>query len=161
MKDLLHMLKTSRSARRDSVLGRLNSAQARLAAAKAEQERTLDAARTAHNARKDWVLGKGAASDRAWRLALMPSVEAQFEQLSALYYAAEAATQVCMDAVHVQRDALNVCERALMRIDEWAVHQNAQEQLVQRLDEQNQDDDLAVQSRRTGWNLQIESESCL
>jgi hypothetical protein len=161
VKALLQMLKTSRTARRDAVLGRLNSAQARLASARAEQERALDEARAAHIARKDWVLGKGAASDRAWRLAMMPSVEAQFEQRSATYYAAEAAAQVCMDAVQVQRDELNVCERALMRNDEWAVHMKAEEQLAQRLDEQNQDDDLAVQSRSTGWNLKIESGSCV
>jgi hypothetical protein len=161
MKALLQMLKTSRTARRDAVLGRLNSAQSRLASAKAEQERALDEARTAHVARKDWVLGKGAAADRAWRLAMMPSVEAQFEQRSAAYYAAEAAAQVCIDAVQVQRDALNVCERALMRNDEWALHMKAEEQLAQRLDEQNQDDDLAVQSRSTGWNLKIESGSCV
>ncbi len=153
VKVLLRTLQTSRVARRDAVLGKLNTAQARLAEARAELDRALEAARQAHIARKDWLLGKGLAADRAWRLAMMPSVEALFEQCSSAYWAVEAAIKVFENAVQVQRDALNVCERALMRNDEWAAHQKTQDELAQRLDEQNQDDDLAVQSRTSGWNL--------
>jgi leucyl aminopeptidase (aminopeptidase T) len=160
VKDLLRTLRTSRVARRDAVLGKLNTAQARLADARAELDKALEAARQAHISRKDWLLGKGLAADRAWRLAMMPSVEALFEQRSSAYWAVEAAIKVFENAVQVQRDALNVCERALMRHDEWAAHQKIQDELAQRLDEQNQDDDLAVQSRTSGWNLKIESGSC-
>ena len=159
MKELLHILRTSRMARRDAVLAKLKKAQARHAEARVELDRSLEAARQAHVARKDWILGKGMAADRTWRLAMMPSFEALFEQHSAHYWAAEAATKMFEESVQVQRDALNVCERALMRTDEWAAHQKSEEQLAQRLDEQNQDDDLAVQTSRTGWNLKADSGS--
>jgi hypothetical protein len=153
VKDLLRTLRTSRVARRDAVLGKLNTAQARLAEARAELNKALEAARQADIARKDWLLGKGEAADRAWRLAMMPSTDALFEQRASAYWAVEATIKVLENAVQVQRDALNVCERALMRNDEWAAHQKTQDELAQRLDEQNQDDDLAVQSRTSGWNL--------
>jgi leucyl aminopeptidase (aminopeptidase T) len=155
VKDLIRTLRTSRVARRDAVLGKLKIAQARLAEARAELDRALESARQAHLSRKDWLLGKGMAADRAWRLAMMPSVEALFEQRSSAYWAVEAAIKVFENAVQLQRDALNVCERALMRNDEWAAHQKTLDELAQRLDEQNQDDDLAVQSRTSGWNLKI------
>jgi hypothetical protein len=161
VKDLMRTLRVSRVARRDAVLRKLNIAQARLVEARAELDKALEAARQAHFSRKDWLLGKGFAVDRAWRLAMIPSLEALFESKSSAYWAAEAALKVFADAVQVQRDALNVCERALMRNDEWAAHQKTQDDLAQRLDEQNQDDDLAVQTRTSGWNLKTESGSGL
>lgn len=156
MKDLLRILKVSRVARRDAVLGRLRTVQAKLDAARGCERRALDEVARAQAARNEVLLGKGKDIDRAWRIAMMASCDALISVKLKELAATESAVQIEMDLVQVERKALNECERALMRNEEWATHQNAQDKLAARLDEQNQDDDLSVQKRLNAWDLKTE-----
>jgi hypothetical protein len=143
----LHMLRVSREARRDAVVGRLNAAKAQHAAALAEYrsigDLVLDAQRKLHEVSH----GLAACDNVAWRLIMRDSCQTLFDHHLERLVAAAGVRDEKAAAVAEQREALNKCERELMRNDEWAQHMKQQDRVAQRLHEQNQDDDLAASYR--------------
>ena len=150
MKTLLQLLREGRTARRDAVAGRMRGAQVQLALAREAHREAIDAIGVALAARRLPWSGSGPAANPDWRQAMQASCDALVECRHSEAMAAQTAASRCAEAVEIERVALVVCERALMRHDEWAAYEARQNRLAERLDEQNQDDDFAAQIRRPG-----------
>lgn len=157
MRATLHMLRVSREARRDAVVGRLSAAKAQHAAALAEYrsigELVLDAQRKLHEVSH----GLAACDNVAWRLIMRDSCQSLFDHHLERLVAAAGVRDEKAAVVEEHRAALSKCERELMRNDEWTQHMKQQDRAAQRMDEQNQDDDLAATYRPV--NLTISTSS--
>jgi hypothetical protein len=144
MNATMRMLKVSREARRDAVVRRLNEANAAHGAALASHQQALQAVAFAQSARGELDQSMVLTADASWRLSLRDSCDALVQHRMGLMTVAANTVTDREVLVNEQRAALNACERALMRNDEWAAHMREEEQRAQRLDEQSQDDDLAA-----------------
>jgi hypothetical protein len=109
----------------------------------------LDAQRKLHEVSH----GLAASDDVAWRLIMRDSCQSLFDHHLERAVAAAAVRDEKAAVVAEHRQALNQCERELMRNDEWREHMKEQDHLAQRLDEQNQDDDLAACYKPVHSNL--------
>lgn len=150
MNKVLVLLRSSRTSRRDAALGRMAAARQRLDAAAAALHQSTAALQEAKVWQQDVLLGRGPAADAHWRCAMLPSCEALVEQRRAQLDQAQDAFTLRQHAMNIQRTALSVCERALIRTDELERLSIDQVRNAERLQEQSQDDDLAAAMRRGG-----------
>ena len=81
---------------------------------------------------------------------MLPSCEALVDQRRAQLDQARDAVTLHQHAMNIQRTALSVCERALIRTDELERLTTDQARRADHLQEQSQDDDLAAAMRRGG-----------
>ena len=156
MKTLLQLLREGRTARRDAVAARVRAAQAQLTSASETHRRALDAIVAAMAARQLPWSANGLSANSDWRQAMQASCDALVQRRHTEAVAAQAEASRCADAVETERAALVVCERALMRHDEWEAYEARQQRLAEHLAEQNQDDDFAAQmGPQSGPKLEI------
>jgi hypothetical protein len=144
MHDTLRILKISREARRDAVVRRLNEAKVARESAMAAHRQAQHAVDLAQSARAELNRPTALTAGASWNLSMMNSCDALVQHRIGLAVVAEKVVEASQALVEGQRTALNACERALMRNDEWARHIREETQHRQGLDEQSQDDDLAA-----------------
>ena len=148
MKKVLALLRSSRTSRRDAALGRMAAARQQLDAAAAAQHQSAATLEQAVAWQQEVLQGRGRAADAQWRRAMLPSCGALVEQRRAQLDQARDAVTRHQHAMNIQRTALSMCERALIRTDELERLTIDEARTAERLQEQSQDDDLAAARRR-------------
>ena len=147
MNKLLVLLRSSRTSRRDAALGRMAAARQQLDAAAAALDQSAAALQQALVWQQDVQWARGRAADAQWRCAMLPSCEAMVAQRRVQLDQAQHSVTLRQQAMNIQRTALSVCERALIRTDELERLSVDQARSAERLQEQSQDDDMAAAVR--------------
>ncbi|MCY7314635.1 MAG: hypothetical protein LH480_03185 [Rubrivivax sp.] len=141
------VLQQIRVARRDTAASELRRLQDRCAAAEDAQSSARAALHSARGLRADLLSGRGPAAGGSLRLAALPSCDALVSRAQEQLTLADNQAQQANAALQLQRQALQACERALMRSEAWAQQQQQAEQVQQHRAEQDMDDELAARFR--------------
>lgn len=153
MKKVLVLLRSTRTSRRDAALGRVAAARQALDDATAVLAQSQTLLQQALAWQLDVRQGRGRATDAAWRAAILPSCEALVAQRKDQLELAMDAVTLHQHALHVQRAALALYERALNRTDALQRITDEETRNDERLQEQALDDDLAAARRRGGTQV--------
>jgi hypothetical protein len=147
------VLQRIRVARRDCAAAEQRRLQDCSAAALAAVALARADLRSACTLREDMHSGRGPAAAGGLRLAALPSCDALVARAQDTLALAQGQAEQAQTALHLQRQALQACERALMRSEAWAQQeQQGQREQEQRL-EQDLDDELAARFRSPSPSL--------
>jgi hypothetical protein len=146
MKDLLPLLRKRRTAKRDAALGRVATARGQRDAAQAALDKTAVSLRESLGWLAAVRQGQGLGADVQWNQAMRASCDALVERAYAALSKAEQGLKQTQQVLAQRQRELMVCERALMRTDELEALEKLADEEIERLREQDLDDDLAA-----GW----------
>jgi hypothetical protein len=142
--NLLTLLRKTRDARKEAALAKLSAAKSQLAQADAALDVVGLAFREAQTMRRDLMRRNGAGLARDWRDTILPSCYSLIAVRARAVVQASKFLNEQQQRVDECRAALMLCEKALMRTDELRDIVKAQTNESQRLQEQSNDDDLAL-----------------
>jgi hypothetical protein len=141
---LLTLLRKTRDARKEAALARLVAAKNKFAQADAAFDKAAVAFREARRWRADLLRRNGEGLGKDWRQTILPSCISLLEVRGRAVMEASDEMESHKRKVDECRAALMRCEKALMRTDELRDIVNAQAAEDTRLQEQSNDDDLAL-----------------
>jgi flagellar biosynthesis chaperone FliJ len=144
MNNLLTLLRKTRDARKEAALAKLSAAKNKLAHADAALDVVGLAFREAQALRRDLMRRNGAGLAKDWRDTILPSCQSLIAVRARAVMQASKLLDEHKQQVDECRAALMRCEKALMRTDELRDIVKAQTNESQRLQEQSNDDDLAL-----------------
>jgi hypothetical protein len=144
MTPLLHLLRKTRDARKESAMGKLASAKGRLGQAQAALQAAGLRYQEAQVWRSELLRRNGAGLGKDWRHTVLPSCLAVVHLRATEVGQAAQLVETAQQEVQACRSALALCEKALLRTDELQDILQAQAKDDERLAEQSQDDDLAL-----------------
>jgi hypothetical protein len=152
---LLHI----RVARRDCAAAEQRRLQDHCAAAQHAQAQARAALHSACSMRDDMRSGRGPAASGGLRLAALPSCDAWVSRAQEQLALADGQAEQAQAALQLQRQAVQACERALMRGEAWAQQHQQAQRMQEQLAEQDLDDELAARFRSAEPTLETRAES--
>ncbi len=144
MNKLLTLLRKTRDARKEAALAQLAAAKSQLAQADAALDVAGLAFREAQTLRKELMRRNGAGLGKDWRDTILPSCHSLMVTRARVVVDASKLLDERKQRVDACRAALMLCEKALLRTDELHDIVKEQTQENERLQEQSNDDDLAL-----------------
>jgi hypothetical protein len=147
LNNMLTLLRKTRDARKEAALAQLAAAKSKLAQADAALDVAGLAFRQAQTWRKELMRRNGAGLGKDWRDTILPSCQSLMVTRARVVVEASKRLDEHKQRVDECRAALLRCEKALLRTDELRDIVKAQEMESERLQEQSNDDDLALTYR--------------
>lgn len=141
------VLQRIRVARRDAAAAELRRLQELCNSAQASQQQAIAGLQSACNLRVELRSGRGPAASGHLRMAALPSCEAWVSRAEEQLAQANHQLEKAQAALAPQRQALQDCERALLRSQAWAQQLRQAQQAHELQVEQDLDDELAARFR--------------